>query len=100
MGAAALLLLAPLVQAGAARAYGHEVYCEVHCDLGSGEVPILMLHGGMMSLEQSFGIVVRELVQDRAAIAPETTQNLTASLTSDWAGRKSRPRKSLCLCWS
>lgn len=33
---------------------GHDVYYEIHGNLASGETPVLLLHGGMMTIKTTF----------------------------------------------
>ncbi len=47
---------------------GHEVYHEVHGDLGSGATPVLVLHGGMMSVDTTFGDLIPVLGEERPVI--------------------------------
>lgn len=50
---------------------GHEVYYEVHGDLSSGETPVLLLHGGMMTIETTFAELIPLLSDMRPVIAVE-----------------------------
>ena len=65
-----LLATAVSVQAegGLAPVDGHEVYYEVHGDLGSGATPVLVLHGGMMSIETTYWDLIPALSAERAVI--------------------------------
>lgn len=47
---------------------GHEVYHEVHGDLASGGTPVLVLHGGMMSIDTAFADLIPVLAQERPVI--------------------------------
>ena len=69
--AAALAPLASLAQADTARVDGHDVHYEVHGDLASDVIPLLMLHGGMMSFEASFAAMIPDLASDRPVIGVE-----------------------------
>ncbi|MFD1794838.1 alpha/beta hydrolase [Paracoccus aurantiacus] len=50
---------------------GHDVYYEVHGDLSAGRVPILLLHGGAMHIQSTFGDLIPELSADRPVIGVE-----------------------------
>lgn len=67
---AALLLAAPAT-AETVAVNGHEVWYEVHGDLATGRTPVLVLHGGMMTIESSFGALIPGLAQDRPVIGVE-----------------------------
>lgn len=72
--AAALCLaatpLAAQTAAGTITVDGHEVYHEVHGDLGAG-TPVLVLHGGMMTIPLTFEGLMPALSADRAVIGVE-----------------------------
>lgn len=50
---------------------GHEVYYEVHGNLGSGKTPVLVLHGGMQSIALSFGEFIPEFIKKWPVIGVE-----------------------------
>ena len=68
---AAALPLASLAQAETVRVDAHDVYYEVHGTLSPDTVPVLMLHGGMMSFEASFAAFLPELLGTHAVIGVE-----------------------------
>lgn len=53
---------------GRAPSNGLDVYYEVHGDLGSGDVPFLVLHGGMGSVTTDFGHLLPKLAESRPVI--------------------------------
>lgn len=55
------------MRSGYAPVNGLKMYYEVH---GAGR-PLLMLHGGMLTIESSFGDLLPELARDRQVIAAE-----------------------------
>ncbi|SFH47207.1 Pimeloyl-ACP methyl ester carboxylesterase [Palleronia marisminoris] len=48
-----------------------DIYYEVHGDLGSGDVPFLVLHGGMGSIHGDFGDLLPILAKQRPVIGVE-----------------------------
>lgn len=50
---------------------GHDVYYEVHGELAADQVPVLVLHGGAMHIQSSFGHLIPALSEDRAVIGVE-----------------------------
>lgn len=69
---AALALAALAVPAAAETVAvdGHDVYYEVHGDLAAG-TPVLVLHGGFMNVQNSFGELIPALSETRAVIGVE-----------------------------
>ncbi|KZY29919.1 hypothetical protein A3731_25720 [Roseovarius sp. HI0049] len=66
----ALLAVAP-VQADTASVDGHDIYYEVHGEITPDTIPVLMLHGGMMSFETSFGAMLPTLTESHTVIGVE-----------------------------
>ena len=66
---ASALAQAALANGDYAPVDGHEVYYEVYGDLASEEMPALLLHGGMMSIETTFADIIPALTPDRPVIA-------------------------------
>src|SRR5690625_1171628 len=56
---------------GRAPSSGLDVYYEVHGDLGSDEVPYLVLHGGMGTVDTDFGDLLPKLAEGRPVIGIE-----------------------------
>ncbi|WBU64067.1 alpha/beta fold hydrolase [Paracoccus aerodenitrificans] len=50
---------------------GHEVYYEVHGELASDQIPVLLLHGGMMTIGSNFAGLIPALSEDRTVIGVE-----------------------------
>lgn len=50
---------------------GRDVYHEVHGDLGAATTPVLVLHGGMMTIPLAFADLIPELAGERAVIGVE-----------------------------
>ncbi|MGX1499569.1 pimeloyl-ACP methyl ester carboxylesterase [Labrenzia sp. MBR-25] len=71
LGTAASLLLVCAAQAETVTVNGHEVYYEVHGDLGGDKTPVLLLHGGMQTIALSFGDFIPEFAGDRPVIGVE-----------------------------
>lgn len=67
----ALVTLAAPAQADLASVDGHDIYYEVHGDLTPDTVPVLMLHGGMMSFETSYGAMLPALTETHTVIGVE-----------------------------
>lgn len=57
--------------AATARVDGHEVYYESRGNLESGETPILLLHGGLNSIETNFRTLFPRFAKSRPVIAVE-----------------------------
>ena len=68
---AALVATGTAAQAETATVDGHAVYYEVHGDLASGETPVLLLHGGMMTIDLTFSELIPRLAEARPVIAVE-----------------------------
>ncbi len=58
-------------QAETATVDGHDIYYETHGDLASNETPVLLLHGGMNSIDLSFSDLIPKLASKRPVIAIE-----------------------------
>lgn len=56
---------------GRAPSNGLDVYYEVHGDLASGEVPFLVLHGGMGAVDTDFADLLPKLAESRPVIGVE-----------------------------
>lgn len=50
---------------------GHEIYHETHGDPASGRTPVLLLHGGMNTIEMNFSDLIPRLAANRPVIAVE-----------------------------
>jgi len=50
---------------------GHPIYYETHGDLASGQTPVLLLHGGMNTIEMNYSDIIPRLSDDRLVIAAE-----------------------------
>ncbi|AUH34560.1 alpha/beta fold hydrolase [Paracoccus tegillarcae] len=66
----AMAFAAP-ASADTARVDGHEVYYEIHGELAPGALPILLLHGGAMHIQSTFGTMIPELAADHPVIGVE-----------------------------
>lgn len=67
----AALALPTLSAAETASVNGHDVYYEIHGDLTAGGVPILLLHGGAMTIGSTFGALIPALLRDHPVIGVE-----------------------------
>lgn len=56
---------------GYVEANGLSMYFEIHGAAPIGRPPLLLLHGGMTTIETSFGAVLPSLVRSRRVIAVE-----------------------------
>lgn len=59
---------APAARSGYAPVNGLDMYYEIH---GSGETPVLLLHGGLFDIDQQFGELLPALAATRQVIATE-----------------------------
>lgn len=69
-GLAVLALAAP-VRADFTTVDGHEIYYETHGDPAPGRTPVLLLHGGMNTIDMNFSDFIPRLAEDRLVIAVE-----------------------------
>lgn len=69
-GLAVLALAAP-VRADLTTVDGHEIYYETHGDPVSGRTPVLLLHGGMNTIDMNFSDFIPRLAEERLVIAVE-----------------------------
>ncbi|MEQ8291511.1 MAG: alpha/beta hydrolase [Roseovarius sp.] len=67
----ALVTLAAPARADIATVDGHDIHYEVHGELTPDPVPVLMLHGGMMSFEASYGAMLPALTETHTVIGVE-----------------------------
>jgi pimeloyl-ACP methyl ester carboxylesterase len=68
---AALLALAGTAEADTVTVDGHTIYHEVHGDLDAPATPVLLLHGGMMTIDLTFAELIPRLSETCAVIAVE-----------------------------
>jgi pimeloyl-ACP methyl ester carboxylesterase len=68
---AVLLALAGTAEADTVTVDGHTIYHEVHGDLDAAATPVLLLHGGMMTIDLTFAELIPPLSETRAVIAVE-----------------------------
>src|SRR5690349_17369399 len=60
-----------LMNMGYAAVNGLKMYYEVHGDGTAGQPPLVLLHGGVLTIELSFGAVLPELATGRQVIVTE-----------------------------
>lgn len=70
LGLLALALATP-ARADFTTVDGHEIYYETHGDPASGRTPVLLLHGGMNTIEMNFSDLIPRLAANRPVIAVE-----------------------------
>lgn len=71
LASAALLAVGGAARAETATVDDHQVYYELHGDLGAGTAPVLLLHGGMMTIDLTFSELIPRLSESRPVIAVE-----------------------------
>lgn len=69
-GLFAAALVAP-ARADFATVDGHDIYHETHGDPASGRTPVLLLHGGMNTIEMNFSDLIPRLAANHPVIAVE-----------------------------
>ena len=73
---------------GYAPVNGQQMYYEVH---GTGR-PLVLLHGGLMTIELSFGAVRPELAADRQSSAASARPRCSSSATTTSSAWSTRSR--------